>query len=56
MFWATRQGTKEREAEEELAREMGLKLRECKPIEGFIRGTSAGNATAPKTAKEPEQK
>jgi len=34
-FWATRPGTPERKAEEEIARARGLKLRECKPIEGF---------------------
>lgn len=44
MFWATAPGTKAREAEEKIARELGIVLRECKPIEGFAHGAIAGHA------------
>ncbi len=52
VFWATRPGTKEREAEEKLAREMDLDLRECKPIEGAAHGILAGNESMDKGSRE----
>jgi hypothetical protein len=54
MFWTTAPGTKEREAEEKLSRDMGLELRECKSIEGFLHGTSAGNSAVDETEKNRE--
>jgi hypothetical protein len=51
MFYATRPGTKEREAEERFALERKLRLRECKPIEAFahasIRVQGSGEPTPP---------
>ncbi len=42
LFWATRPGTPARLAEEKLARELELNLREAKPLEATLQGILDG--------------